>query len=344
MLTDHVPQVFSGADEGKGYEILHLCKLVIGLTGGQRWWLANPASMTLLQNFQCLHIVGCTSGRLEAPGQGDDEVDANPDRSPASAAEEVMEPPLIGHELLQAPHTYMPQYTLDVSFGISIKTLSYLHRTIMLSKVKASLAPGQDWPPSAREALVNLEQDIFTDMEDAHLEAASSPQALPSEGFSQYVAQEIQNNHMLAFHYSTAIFFRRALCDGTAQIVPPLHGHVVQGVHPRPTGKYLVSKALEHLENIDALAGDLAIANTLWPGFIAAAEAVDWGLRRRALMWFGRAKRHGIGNIAKAKDLVQDIWRRVDSLMVDDHERHAELGPVDWRKVMHSRESYIMLT
>lgn len=345
-LTLTTIEVFSGANEGRGYEYLLLCRTVLELTGGQRWWLSNSASITLLQIFQCLHIVGRTSGWFESPSRQLDDIEA--EGSSDSPVAEAGGRPVIGHVLLQAPQTYAPEYTLDISFGISINTLSHLHKVIMLSKVKSSLSPGQGWPSSAQEELARLEKEMFTDRENSCLEASSSRSPSPSlEGVSQYVANEIKEDHMLAFHYSTALFFRRALCDGTGRIVPALYGDMVprepRGT-PLPSGQHLVSKALEHLENIDALAGDLAIANTLWPGFIAAAEAVDWKLRRRALMWFGRAKRHGIGNITKAKALVQEIWRRVDRLMLEDHETHPELGPVDWREVMNDMNMYIMLT
>ena len=340
-LTSGSQQVFSGADKGSGYDHLLLCKTVIELTGGQSWWLSDSVSMTLLQIFQCLNIVGRTSGYFEAPSSAVDELETDG----SSEAEDNLPDgrPMVGHELLQTSQRSTPEYTLDISFGISIKTLSYLHRIVMLSKVKSTLRPGQEWPHKAKEELIKLEHEMFTDMESACLDTSSSNQAT-FEGVSQLVANEIKENHMLAFHYSTATFFRRAICNGTADIVPAMGGAVGQELDVRPSGQSLVSKALEHLENIDALAGDLAIANTLWPGFIAAAEAVDWKLRRRALTWFSRARRHGIGNITKAKALVQEIWRRVDRLMSEDHEQHLDLGQVDWREVMHDMGMYIMLT
>ncbi|KAI1627856.1 fungal-specific transcription factor domain-containing protein [Exophiala viscosa] len=340
-LTLTTVEVFSGADKGSGYDYLLLCRTVIELTGGQSWWLSDSVSMTLLQIFQCLNIVGRISGYFEAPPRTVDELEQDSFSEPEDDPPDGR--PIVGHELLQTSQKYTPEYTLDISFGISIKTLSYLHRIIMLSKIKSTLRLGQDWPLHAKEELTKLEREMFTDMESACLDASSCNQAT-FEGVSQLVANEIKENHMLAFHYSTATFFRRAICDGTADIVPALGGAMNQELIERPSGQSLVSKALEHLENIDALAGDLAIANTLWPGFIAAAEAVDWKLRRRALMWFSRARRHGIGNITKAKALVQEIWRRVDRLMSEDHEQHLELGQVDWREVMHDMGMYIMLT
>jgi hypothetical protein len=79
------------------------------------------------------------------------------------------------------------------------------------------------------------------------------------------------------------------------------------------------------------------------PAFIAACEAVEIPLRHRALIWFAKAGKRGIGNIAAAKELVMEVWRRVDR-MVDDEGNDGALGPVDWRRVMEDMEWKIMLT
>ena len=100
----------------------------------------------------------------------------------------------------------------------------------------------------------------------------------------------------------------------------------------------------------DTLTPSLPISNTLWPGFIAATEAIDTSLRHRALAWFIRAKRHGIGNIDEAKKLVMEVWRRQDRERYVVGEREGvqglrgELGDVDWRRVMREMGVWVMLT
>ncbi|EEU33841.1 uncharacterized protein NECHADRAFT_89091 [Fusarium vanettenii 77-13-4] len=283
-LTLTTAEVFSGASQGDGYEHLQLCKQVIQITGGVNWWASDPACLTLLQIFRCLHIVASTSGRLEV-------VDLQP-RDLQSA-------------IIPAP---VGDYTLDITFGVSIKTLQCLNKIIEFSKMKSTLGTNMPWPDDKISSLLELEDELFDPLEAPELlkDRHSFPSSDSQGGMPGYIADLITENHMFAFHYSAAIFFRRALCDGLAHISPA----VKRSSEPktRPTGQYLVSKALDHLENIDALSRNIAVANTLWPGFIAAVEAVDTDLRHRALIWLERAKRHGIGNIQQSKG-IKTGWK-----------------------------------
>jgi hypothetical protein len=89
---------------------------------------------------------------------------------------------------------------------------------------------------------------------------------------------------------------------------------------------------LRCLDNIDAISSGMANASTLWRRFIAAVEAIDMELRHRALILFARALRHGIGNTAKAKALVLEVWRRVDRQSWVNPEKEklsSELGSID---------------
>ncbi|KAJ3467824.1 hypothetical protein MRS44_005388 [Fusarium solani] len=322
-LTLTTAEVFSGASQGDGYEHLQLCKRVIQITGGVSWWVSDPACLTLLQIFRCLHIVASTSGRLEL-------VDLQP-RGLQSA-------------IMPAP---VGNYTLDITFGVSIRTLQCLNKIIEFSKLKSTFGPDTPWPSDKISSLLDLEDELFDPLEAPELlkDGHSLPSTDSQGGMPGYIADLITDNHVFAFHYSAAIFFRRALCDGSAHITPA----VKRSSEPktRPTGQYLVSKALDHLENIDALSRNIAVANTLWPGFIAAVEAVDTDLRHRALIWLERAKRHGIGNIQQSTSLVMEIWRRADRQLGPQENQDGlgvELGGVDWRQVMRDKNMYIMLT
>ena len=323
-----------------------LCKRILKLTGGLTWWLSDTANVTLLQIFRCLEIVGYTSGWALRKGntleQGDEHTTGIGGRRAVQGPET---------EAMTTALALAPQYTLDVSFGVSMKTLRCLNKIIELANVKASLSYGDLWPPSSIEELVKLETELFDILDDP--DAFNGQQNGDSgiqKGISNYVSEEIKENHVWAFHYSTAIFFRRALCNGDATVKSltcSMTDQTTDTWASRPSGQALVSKALEYLENVDALSSDIAIANTLWPGFIAAVEAVDMPLRHRALIWFARAKRHGIGNITKAKDLVMEVWRRVDRqtwVSPDRKNLQSELSHVDWREVMREKGMYIMLT
>ncbi|KAH8891128.1 hypothetical protein GQ53DRAFT_865866 [Thozetella sp. PMI_491] len=352
-LTMTTVEIFSGATEGKGYEHIQLCKQIVRHTGGLSWWLSDTSSATLVQIFRCLDIVAHTSGWrfLQEAQQDMFEGDES-----SAVGIDALSSPSSGNDTPEADpmgpvFALAPKYTLDVTFGVSMKTLACLDRIVALSKAKAGFAAGEGWSTAHVDQLINLEADIFDTLEDP--EALSNPSDAAAvglqEGISSYVSQEIKHNHVWAFHYSSAVFYRRALCDGGATVQPlaPVSATVRERWEQRPSGQALVSKALEYLENVDALSSDIAIANTLWPGFIAAIEASDMPLRHRALIWFTRAKRHGIGNIVKAKDLVMEVWRRVDRQTWVNPTRknlESELSHTDWRQVMRDTGMYIMLT
>lgn len=231
-----------------------------------------------------------------------------------------------------------------------MQTLSCLKRISDLIGIKAKLTAGETWTKNQAASLMRLEADLFDVLDDPdafsqHTRALANRGRLPN-----YISQEIAENHVWAFHYSTALFYLRALCDGGSTVVPSIAAATDfrKSSANCLSGQALVSKALEHLENVDALSRDIPIANTLWAAFIAAVEAVDMPLRHRALIWFARAARHGIGNIAQAKALVQEVWRQTDRQSWVSHDgdftSNGQLGLVDWREVMREKGSYIMLT
>jgi hypothetical protein len=249
-------------------------------------------------------------------------------------------------------------YPLDVTFGVSMKTLRCLTRINNLSRFKTSLPKGERWPPEQITSLRTLQTDIFGAFDNPMMFAGQSSSGQSGlEGVSDCVADFIQENHLWAFHYAIAVFFRRAIFSGdepsTFKISNPSGGPIDSATKPL-SGQYLVSKTLEHLENIDAVSREVGVANTLWPGFIAAVEAVQIDLRHRALVWLSRARSHGIGNISQAMSLVMEVWRRVDRMIFRNHGgveeggqkigMDFELAGVDWREVMRERDMYIMLT
>ncbi|ETN39527.1 uncharacterized protein HMPREF1541_05753 [Cyphellophora europaea CBS 101466] len=358
VVTMTTIEIFSGGQHGKGYESLLLGKQIINITGGPEWWVAEPMRLTLLQIYRCLEIVAHTSGwkppsssidvaadcwslsATSRPGDALQHPDDIAPRSPTSASR------------IPGPGG---QYTLDVSFGVARKTLQCLNKTIELSSLREARQeqiPDWQWPDHMHSVLRQLESEIFDVFDDPNaLAGEGASNLLAQEGISDYVNEEIKENHVWAFHYSVALFFRRALCDGGSSVDAMLGDHAEADTTVSTTGRWsgqeLVTKALDHLENIDVLSGDAIVANTLWPAFVAAVEAVHTPLRHRALIWFVRAKRHGIGNIAKAKELAMEVWRRVDRQTWGRPEKKAqyvELSRVDWRKVMQEMKMYIMLT
>ncbi|KAI1378849.1 fungal-specific transcription factor domain-containing protein [Hypoxylon crocopeplum] len=345
-LTMTSVEVFSGEDDGKCYENLLIARRIVQLAGGPSRWLTDSASATLFQNFRCLQIISLTSGWTRSWITGRHKLSSTTRR--AKVLEITMQDDSnINTDIQAVVPSPTCEYTLDVTFGISMRTLRCVHK---IHDLKTKIGQENTWSQSTIDEFIKLESDIFDVLDNPDAFKGQQPVGTSScPGISDYVAEEIMENHVWAFHYSTAIFLRRALCEGLATIKPlsQLQSEYVDRLSTRPSGQDLVSKALEYLENVDALSSDMAIANTLWPGFIAAVEAVDMELRHRALIWFARAKRHGIGNIAKAKALVMEVWRRVDRQPWASSERksqRSQLSHIDWREVMREKGMYIMLT
>jgi len=67
----------------------------------------------------------------------------------------------------------------------------------------------------------------------------------------------------------------------------------------------------------------------LWPLFVAAVEAITPEDRILAGEAFeGTEKRQGMNNIVRAREVVKEVWRRVD---IDDGIE------VDWREICMER-------
>jgi hypothetical protein len=331
-------EVFSGDDKGAAYEHLLLAKRIIHLLGGPVWWMQTPSRTTLMQIFDCHEIVARTSGwRHFREQQLIGAVDTSAESTTLGGISASMLPDDIVDAMDFGPSSLDFDYSLDISFGVSRRSLRCLHGIYKFSALKASMPDGQVWPTAQSERLSRLETDVFDALDDPSLlEFPTGLESSPRDGLSGFVGEELLQNHVLAFHYAVALFYKRAIA------------HSIQTSTARYKGQELVDKTLEHLENIDAIAAGCALADTLWPAFIAAAEAVNTPLRHRALIWFARARRHGIGNIAKAKQLVLEVWRRVDRQSWVTPQRRAgavlDLGPIDWREVMEEKGMYIMLT
>ncbi|KAH7309294.1 fungal-specific transcription factor domain-containing protein [Rhexocercosporidium sp. MPI-PUGE-AT-0058] len=402
-LTISTIDVFSGANKGKGYTYLRMAKEVIHLTGGISWWLSEaPPTMTIFQIFRCYNIIASTTSWPSPQEQIQDQkqdwnkkqdqdedrereskntdLSTSPDWKSSSSSPPSTESrfdPLDASTSLDLTHpnndnaltTASPHYTLDISFGIAIKTLWCLNKTVSLSNIHSTFPPGKTWSTAHLSELSELQRELDFPIQNPEAFRASISNSISSpnsqssgfngvqpwqKGIPQIITDEIKENHVWAFHYSVMLFFRRAL----SHTLPPssFSSSSSSSSPPQPQlqipipSQTLISHALTHLENIDTLTSSTPISTTLWPAFIAAAEALDTSLRHRALAWFVRARRHGIGNIAEAEKLVREVWRRVDRERYVVEEREGErglsggLGGVDWRCVMRECGVWVMLT
>ncbi|KAK5955173.1 hypothetical protein OHC33_003853 [Knufia fluminis] len=375
--------VFS-TDRGDCNISLNLARQVIQRTGGEEFWKSDARSSVLYQIFCCYEMVAITTEvrsqsitSTEVTSHSDEVSAHRGDNDVPNARAEIFEATGIGDSV-----PYTDYYALDTSFGISLRTISLLHRTI---RAGAELTKAKS-PSVMSHGLIQVIDEIKTKLYDIEKHpSAFSPSSSshvvaprmfvdedglsmpklqmmnPNQTLPQVISDELIENHQWAFHYAVILYFHRVIpisvrkpSDATRRTMNNSDNACdanrnPSGNFPVPDHQRLVCKVLDRLENIDCLTRDTEIrpASTLWPAFIAAVEAVNVDLRHRALIWFSKAAQKGIGNIPRAKELVMEIWRRVDRQLASNDSllslNHG-LGPVDWRLVMEELGQSIMLT
>ncbi|KAK5172375.1 uncharacterized protein LTR77_004014 [Saxophila tyrrhenica] len=358
---------------------LDLARNTAERAGGPEFWQSSATARTLYQMFKC-YVVIATTAKVANRHLG---VTANIAALPFQASNPIVSEGQHEAEERDYDQTVTfpstAEYNLDISFGISLRTISHLHRALQIERqlVNEDVSERElDLLPTSIDALrselfaVERDKAAFASKGDdssASSFSGATPEARmggsPINGVQAslppVIRDELAENHQWAFHYAVIVFFGRILArSGLDNLSGPEHRHGelrgdLDQSHelPAPGATYqtLVGRVFDHLENIDALTKGSSVqpANTLWPVFIAAAEAFDVQLRRRALILFNRASKRGIGNIARAKELAMEVWRRVDRQTDADGSLcgvTSGLGPVDWRSVMKEMGCSIMLT
>jgi hypothetical protein len=273
-------------------------------------------------------------------------------------------------------------YILNSSFGIASQTMSLLHQAVQLGSSYAAHPQSSTWPESLLNAtdkvakgLQSIEQDKssfaadrclssllpFFDGESAPLGSTTTTVTnddLQQRGGAQEhlpkaVREEIMENYQWAFHTAVVLYFHRAvpapyfsaLLDRDGGTSSPRRRQMGSLPLVEENCQALVERLMDHLENIDCLTEGTKIrpAMALWPAFIAAVEAIDVELRHRALAWFSKAMKKGIGNIPRAKEVVMATWRETCRRLDGEPAPERGLSPVDWRLVMKDSGHIIML-
>lgn len=177
-------------------------------------------------------------------------------------------------------------------YGFPQHLLSLISRTTYLSNAIASAKQTSSHfiiPTALEEQCRKLETEIC--------EWTPPTQVAPDadDPFS-LLANQIMMPHLIsAIHSAIIIFFYRK----------------IRKIHPLMVQAY-AEKTISNLEQLEREKRSLCLTNCgiVWPGFIAAAEAVDGGLQERArVLLRGCAKTTGMRNFDVACDVVEGMWR-----------------------------------
>lgn len=350
---------------------LNLARRIIDMYGDETC-RSYPLFSMLYQIFRCYEMVASTTklATETMPDTSGSQTLASDEDNAQSVDGEIVSriDTDTGFEQILEDARY---FILNSSFGVSWRTMSLLHQTTSLGALCTEPNSGSS---SIIKQIRDLHRRLYSIEDDpSEFLAPVSPGrsfaclntgSLPSDRFNapdrivlpKVISDELIENHQWAFHYAVIIYFHRVvpdaylsdLDDGTAD--SPQRGIPtevsIHGTSNRQDYQILVGKIWDRLENIDCLTPwdtQRHRGNVLWPAFIAAVESIQVELRHRALIWFSKAARRGIGNIPRAKEVVMEVWRRVDRLMYSDGEP-VGLGPVDWRAVMRDTGHSILLT
>ncbi|CAG9983001.1 unnamed protein product [Clonostachys byssicola] len=362
-------------------EYFDLAREVMEATGSIAFWKSPGECSTLFQIFRGYEVIATTAQErssarvvegeneegepsLETPTWSLNEMGcagaAESEDSGSSASQEVFSPG--------------EQYVLDSSFGVGIQTISLLHRILRMDRQFSR------WNPSRgddMQLIGDFEQvrqqlyDISTNPEafNSNLSSRDANYGQAGDVWSRdpldgvtvespllpaMLRDELLENHQWAFHYAVILFFGRLFetpqsIRWNARYIGNGEPTWTKSKSPFTNYQLLVARVFDHLENLESLTRGTTVlpANTLWPAFIAGVEAIDVDNRQRALLWFRRASKRRFGNVARAKQLLLEVWRRVDRNI--DSSGHLprssqSLSGVDWRHVMRERGPPIMLT
>ncbi|KAG5756757.1 hypothetical protein H9Q70_000643 [Fusarium xylarioides] len=349
---------------------LSFAKQIVDQHRNDRSWGTNSLFGKLYQIFRCYEMVANTTKMGTVPSLPTIQAstltpDQHEDESLSTTPEVLGQ--LDAENEFEASVTDAGCFILDSSFGISKKTLFLLRQTIHYGSMCSSQAASSSGEVTG--ALRVLYRSLYAIEDDpSDFLAPVSPGFIVSgldtgicssfhpDGacLPKLISDELIENHQWAFHYAVIIYFHRVipkqyLPDDEAIDSPDTNGlyNAMHGSISRKQGcQLLIRKVWDRLENIDCLTPhevQLHRGNVLWPAFIAAVESVQVELRHRALIWFSKASKRGVGNIPRAKEVVMEVWRRVDRQTGQGSEP-LDLGPVDWRVVMRETGQSIMLT
>ncbi|EXJ88584.1 hypothetical protein A1O1_05514 [Capronia coronata CBS 617.96] len=170
-------------------------------------------------------------------------------------------------------------YVLDRLFGLTRPILQHIVKVnSLLREVSA----------------VSLPPDLLDEWEDQL--RAHTPEHLNFDGLVDPCARELARHHAFVFYYASMIHFQRTVRQT-----------------PSSALQDLVTRAVEHLEEIERLGADSVGCTLIWPPLVVACECESPDLQARILAWYKVKRRHGFMNLEISKDVAQEVWRRRQS-------------------------------
>lgn len=133
---------------------------------------------------------------------------------------------------------------------------------------------------------------------------------------------DLAYHQLKAFVLATYIYLHRVIFD----------------LQPQELTIY-VTETFEHISSFSKGNGGNM---SLWPAFIAAAEACTEKDMDLAKSWLDDAISFGLGNRLSIKKVIEEVWKR-RRVVADELEVEPSCVRVDWRDVMHDLDMDVLL-
>jgi hypothetical protein len=167
-------------------------------------------------------------------------------------------------------------YVLDRLFGLTRPILQHIMTVnSLLRDVSAA----------------NLDPNLLDELGDQLY--ANTPEDLNLDSLVDPSARALARHHAFVFYYASLIHFQRTVRQTQPSAVQDL-----------------VTRAVEHLEEIERLGAETVGCTLIWPPLVVACECESPELQARILAWYKVKRRHGFMNLEISKYVAQEVWRR----------------------------------
>jgi hypothetical protein len=182
-------------------------------------------------------------------------------------------------------------YVLDRLFGLTRPILQHI---VTVNSLLRDVSAAQLCP------------DLLDELEDQLL--SHTPEHLNLDSLVDPRARELARHHAFIFHYASLIHFQRTVRQT-----------------PSSALQDLVTRAIEHFEEIERLGADMIGCTLIWPPLVVACECESPDLQARILAWYKLKRRHGFMNLEISKYVAQEVWRRRESGVTETDVRWQDI-------------------
>lgn len=280
--------------------------------------------------------------------------EASTDASLVLSHAEIEPAQTLASERLSTSELRLPESNLDreVGYGIPTSLIHLLARTTALVRdIEASGLAHHQLTAELEERSVHLENVIcawqgrkrrrITTAASSDVHHAFNSHLLKSNSTAspaQAPAEDDDNDNDVGGH-SLPRLMSDCLARALHAAILIHFSRAVRRTHPAILQHY-VESVLAHLEMHASLKTTMSgfpaarLNAIVWPAFIAACEAIEEPLRRRAVACLRQAAWAGFGNWETAEAATREVWRRRDA---------GDVG-ASWQQVVRDMAVHMILT